>query len=334
MRKLRLTLATTTTALLATATATTASAQSDVTLYGRVNTTVENQKVGEASTTGLFNNSSRFGFRGVEDLGGGLKIGFGLESGFSSDTGIPATPFFARRSEVDLSGNFGRVRLGRWIAESYFATADYVSLHNHDTGSSADALYAYVSRDANKVAYRTPVWNDFTLEGSVGLHEQSSGTPTTPGNPASNGKNSYDFAANYKLGALALGAGYTKLDQVNQFALRAFYAIGPFLLGGYVQRDENAFFVNGGKRSSVRLSGAYLLGASEFHLNVGRAGDYDNVPDSAATQYTLGYNYNLSKRTKVYGYYTRVNNGAAASYQSGVVGADFRSVAVGVRHNF
>ena len=334
MRKLRLTLATTTTALLATATATTASAQSDVTLYGRVNTTVENQKVGEASTTGLFNNSSRFGFRGVEDLGGGLKIGFGLESGFASDTGIAASPFFARRSEVDLSGAFGRLRLGRWIAESYFATADYVSLHNHDTGSSADALYAYVSRDANKVAYRTPVWNDFTLEGSVGLHEQSSGTPTTPGNPASNGKNSYDFAANYKLGALALGAGYTKLDQVNQFALRAFYAIGPFLLGGYVQRDENAFFANGGKRNSVRLSGAYLLGASEFHLNVGRAGDYDNVPDSAATQYTLGYNYNLSKRTKIYGYYTRVNNGAAASYQSGVVGADFRSVAVGVRHNF
>ena len=322
------TLATTTVALLA---ATTASAQSDVTLYGRVNTTVENQKVGEASTTGLFNNSSRFGFRGVEDLGGGLKIGFGLESGFASDTGIPASPFFARRSEVDLSGAFGRLRLGRWIAESYFATADYVSLHNHDTGSSADALYAYVSRDSNKVAYRTPVWNDFTLEGSVGLHEQVSGTPAAAG---ANGRNSYDFAANYKLGALALGAGYTKLDQINQFALRAFYAIGPFLLGGYVQRDENAFFANGGKRDSVRLSGAYLLGASEFHLNVGRAGDYDNVPDSAATQYTLGYNYNLSKRTKIYGYYTRVNNGAAASYQSGLAGVDFRSLALGVRHNF
>ncbi|HSU20527.1 MAG TPA: porin, partial [Variovorax sp.] len=45
-------------------------------------------------------------------------------------------------------------------------------------------------------------------------------------------------------------------------------------------------------------------------------------------------NHNLSKRTKVYGYYTRVNNGAAASYQSGVAGADFRSLAVGVRHNF
>jgi predicted porin len=330
MKKSHRTLATTAALFAATA----ASAQSDVTLYGRVNTTVENQKVGESSTTGLFNNSSRFGFRGVEDLGGGLKVGFGLESGFSSDTGVAASPFFARRSEVDLSGNFGRLRLGRWIAESYFATADYVSLHNHDTGSSADALYAYVSRDTNKVAYRTPVWNDFTLEGSVGLHEQSSGTPTTPGNPVSNGRNSYDVAANYKLGGLALGAGYTRLDQVNQFALRALYAVGPFLLGGYVQRDENAYFANGGKRDSVRLSGAYLLGASEFHINVGHAGNYDNVADSAATQYTLGYNYNLSKRTKVYGYLTRVNNHAAASYQSGVAGADFRSVAVGVRHNF
>ena len=69
---------------------TSASAQSDVTLYGRVNTTVENQRTGEARTTGLFNNSSRFGFRGVEDLGGGLKIGFGLESGFASDTGVAA----------------------------------------------------------------------------------------------------------------------------------------------------------------------------------------------------------------------------------------------------
>jgi predicted porin len=317
---------------------TSASAQSDVTLYGRVNTTVENQRTGEARTTGLFNNSSRFGFRGVEDLGGGLKIGFGLESGFASDTGVAASPFFARRSEVDLSGDFGRLRLGRWIAESYFATADYVSLHNHDTGSSADALYAYVSRDTNKVAYRTPVWRDFTLEGSVGLHEQASGTPVPgPGTApvaGADGKNSYDVAANYKLGALALGAGYTKLDRVDQFALRAFYAIGPFLLGGYVQRDKNAFFANGGKRNSVRLSGAYLLGASEFHLNVGRAGDYDNLPDTAATQYTLGYNYNLSKRTKVYGYYTRVNNHAAASYQSGLAGVDFRSLALGVRHNF
>lgn len=298
-------------------------AQSSVTLYGRVNTTVERQKDGGTTNTVLANNASRFGFRGTEDLGGGLKAGFQLESGFNSDTGASATTFFGRQSEVNLSGGFGAVRLGRFIAESYYATADYVSMHNHDTGSSSDAFYAYVMPDANKIAYRTPTFGGLTVDAAVALHEQAVG-----------GKNAYDLAANYNLGALALGAGYSKQGDVNQFAVRALYTFGAFTVGGYVQRDEDAFVANGGKRNTFRLAGAYNMGASEFHVNVGRAGEYKNLNDSDSTQYTLGYNYNLSKRTKVYGYYTHVNNSRNAAYQSGVAGADFSSVAVGVRHNF
>ena len=310
-------------AVLALLGSTAAFAQSSVTLYGRVNTTVERQEVGNVKTTGLFNNASRFGFKGTEDLGGGLKAGFQLESGFNSDTGASAATFFGRQSEVNLSGGFGAVRLGRFIAESYYATADYVSMHNHDTGSSSDAFYAYVMPDANKIAYRTPTFGGLTVDAAVALHEQAVG-----------GKNAYDLAANYNLGALALGAGYSKQGDVNQFAVRALYTFGAFTVGGYVQRDEDAFVANGGKRNTFRLAGAYNMGASEFHVNVGRAGEYKNLNDSDSTQYTLGYNYNLSKRTKVYGYYTHVNNSRNASYQSGVAGADFSSVAVGVRHNF
>jgi predicted porin len=302
-----------------------ASAQSSVQLYGRVNTTVEHQKIGDDTVTGLYNNSSRFGFRGTEDLGGGLSAGFALESGFASDTGASGSTFFGRRSEVNLSGGFGTVRMGRWFAESYFATADYVSLHNHDTGSSSDALYAYVMRDTNKIAYRTPSFGNFTLEGAVGLHEQNKGT---------GGKNAYDLAANYTIGNLALGAGYTELDQARQVAIRALYTIGPFVIGGYVQRDRNAYIPEGGMRNNVRLSAAYLVGNSEFHVNVGRAGSYSRFADTGASQYTLGYNYNLSKRTKIYGYYTHVNNQAVAPYQTGNSGMDFSSIALGVRHNF
>ncbi|WP_374672208.1 porin [Acidovorax temperans] len=310
-------------AVLALLGSTAAFAQSSVTLYGRVNTTVERQEVGNVKTTGLFNNASRFGFKGTEDLGGGLKAGFQLESGFNSDTGASATTFFGRQSEVNLSGGFGAVRLGRFIAESYYATADYVSMHNHDTGSSSDAFYAYVMPDANKIAYRTPTFGGLTVDAAVALHEQAVG-----------GKNAYDLAANYNLGALALGAGYSKQGDVNQFAVRALYTFGAFTVGGYVQRDDSAYVANGGNRNTFRLAGAYNMGASEFHVNVGRAGEYKNLNDSDSTQYTLGYNYNLSKRTKVYGYYTHVNNSRNASYQSGVAGADFSSVAVGVRHNF
>ena len=73
----------------------------------------------------------------------------------------------------------------------------------------------------------------------------------------------------------------------------------------------------------------YALGNAEFHLNYGRAGDYDNVSSSSASQATVGVNYNLSKRTKVYTFYTKLNDGNAAVY-----GGDFKSFAVGVRHNF
>ncbi len=301
-------------------------AQSSVTLYGRVNTTVERQKDGDVSKTGLFNNNSRFGFKGQEDLGGGLKAGFQLESGFDSSSGASAASFFGRQSEVNLSGGFGMVRLGNFISESYYATADFISNHNHNTGSSADALYAYPARDINKIAYRTPSLGGATFEAGWAMHEQPSGT---------GGKNSLDLAANYEIGKLGLGAGYSKLGDQNQFAVRASYSTGPFVMGAYVQRDKNVFIANGGNRTNLRLSAAYIMGVSEFHVNVGRAGNYSNAPDTAATQYTLGYNYNLSKRTKVYTYYTRINNNQAAKYGDvSASGTDFSSFAVGVRHNF
>ena len=314
-------------AVLALLGSTAAFAQSSVTLYGRVNTTVERQEVGNVKTTGLFDNNSRFGFKGTEDLGGGLKAGFQLESGFNSDTGASAATFFGRQSEVNLSGGFGTVRLGNFFPESYYATADYVSMHNHDTGNSSDAFYAYVMPSANKIAYRTPSFGGLTVDAAVALHEQATG-----------GKNAFDLAVNYNLGALALGAGYSKQGDVNQFAARALYTFGAFTVGGYIQRDEDAYVLNGGKRNTFRLAGAYNLGASEFHVNVGRAGEYKNLNDSDATQYTLGYNYNLSKRTKVYGYYTRINNSRAGTYglNQAVVGAgvDSNTLAVGIRHNF
>ena len=319
-------------ALVAAAGASTVMAQSSVTLYGRVNTTVERQKVGDVSTTGLFNNNSRWGVRGTEDLGGGLKAGFQLESGFESDTGAGSSSTggmtFGRQSEVNLSGGFGMVRLGNFFPASYYATADYVSMHNHDTGSSSDALYrdpVWFSSPAslgsgNKIGYTSPNLGGLVLEAAVSLHEKAGAK-----------KNGYDLAANYNLGALALGAGYSQVDDDKQLGLRALYTFGQFTVGGYYQRNDQDVI---GTRNNYRLSGMYTMGASEFHVNLGRAAKWSKVADSAATQWTLGYNYNLSKRTKVYTYYTKVDNKAGADYVTGAAGADFSSFALGVRHNF
>ena len=319
-------------ALVAATGASTVMAQSSVTLYGRVNTTVERQKVGDVSTTGLFNNNSRWGVRGTEDLGGGLKAGFQLESGFESDTGAGSSSTggmtFGRQSEVNLSGGFGMVRLGNFFPASYYATADYVSMHNHDTGSSSDALYrdpVWFSSPAslgsgNKIGYTSPNLGGLVLEAAVSLHEKAGAK-----------KNGYDLAANYNLGALALGAGYSQVDDDKQLGLRALYTFGQFTVGGYYQRNDEDV---AGTRNNYRLSGMYALGASEFHVNVGRAAKWSKVADSAATQWTLGYNYNLSKRTKVYAFYTKVDNKNGAAYMTGAAGDDFSSFALGVRHNF
>ncbi len=294
-----------------------------VTLWGRLNTSVESQKFGSQDRKIVVqNNSSRLGFKGSEDLGGGLKASFSLEHGLNSDTGAATggTTFWNRASWVQLEGSFGGIRLGKWFPGSYFATADYVSMHNHDTGTSADALYATQFYTNNKVSYFTPTVSGLSAELSVAAGENT----TT---------RAEDIAVNYDMGPAHAGFGYEKKGDFSQFAIRGLYEFGPVVVGGYVQRAENTFGAAGKKNwNTFRVSGMYVMGQSEFHLNFGSADKI--LGDDGAKQLTVGYNYNLSKRTKVYGFWTKVDNQAKGTYQTGVAGQDFSSLAAGIRHNF
>jgi len=293
-------------------------AQSSVTLYGRVNTTVESVKEGNAGRKVVVaNNNSRIGFKGVEDLGGGLKASFDIEHGFDSDTGAAsngAAGFWGREASVQIAGAFGAVRLGRWTPGSYYATADYVSMHNHDTGNSSDALYSFAS---------------FPRSNKVGYFYSAGGFSTELAVAAGEGqvKRAFDAAVNYDQGPLHLGAGYTKQDKVSQFAGRALYELGAFTIGGYLQRETDDAAAKK-SRNIWRLAGMYTLGASEFHANFG--GTQAGATFANKTnQWTLGYNYNLSKRTKVYGYYTAIDTKNTLNNAG-----DFSSFAAGIRHNF
>jgi predicted porin len=287
-------------------------AQSSTEIYGRINLSLERQDVGGDSRSVVQDNSSRIGFRGTEDLGGGLKAGFVIEHGFNADTGAAAGDFWGRESTVSLSGGFGTLRLGNMPAsEAYFATADYISMHNHDTGTSSDALYGFVSVGAlqSAIAYTSPTMSGLRLDVQYGLKES-----TKTDNPLS-------LAANYDAGPLHLGFGYEEYDGNKSTAIRALYEMGAITVGGYYEKGSGDLSYN-----NIRVSAMYAMGASEFHANYGNRGDTNNVDGTSANQFTLGYNYNLSKRTKLYAFYTRLD--------TDVAGADFSSVALGMRHNF
>ncbi len=304
-------------------------AQSSVTVYGRLNTSLEEQKniAVDGTQSVMQNNRSRLGFKGTEDLGGGLKADFLLEHRFNSDTGAATGDFWAGDAYVGLSGGFGSIKMGRLTSAAYYATADYISLHNHDTGTSEDKLYTYLGQNKNTFAYTTPDLGGLTVEASISAGEGGPKTAKVLG-----------LAANYANGPLHLGLGYEQNDADNedsQFAVRGLYELGAVTLGAYYQRSDLAAL---GTRDAFRVSAMYALGASEFHLNVGMADDWSQVNSSDATQYTVGYNYNLSKRTKVYGFYTVVDNSSNYGY-FGAMDANGNALkasafAVGMRHNF
>lgn len=309
-------------AVLAAACAAPAFAQSSVTVYGRLNLTLEHQKTGGTTNNVVQNNSSRIGFKGVEDLGGGMSAGFLIESGFNPATGAANATFWGRESHVDLAGSFGKLRVGNMgPTMAYFTLADYISNHNHDTGTSSDAFYLYPGRATQMLAYTSPALGPVTVDLQYALK-------------ASDPKATTVLTANYEGGPLHLGAAYENSNDAKEFGVRAAYDIGAVTLGAYAIRDTDIGGVSGRDRTSLRGSVMYTMGATELHANVGKAGSMGGVPDSSALQYTLGVNQNLSKRTKLYAFYTAVNNKSGAAYNVGTAGDDFSSLAVGIRHNF
>jgi len=305
-------------------------AQSSVTVYGRLNESVERQKLNDDSVTRLFNNGSRIGFRGIEDLGGGLKAGFTLEHRLNADTGAATNAAFwggAGESSVFLSGDFGQVKLGHYTSEAYFATSDVTDLLNHGTGTSSDALYKYLGSDNNKVSYRTPALGPVTAELGYILGEKTANA-------------SYDLAINFAAGAFGVGVGAEKIKDDgfagagdSQVGIRVSYSASPITLTGYVQRYKNDAL--GESKNIGRVSAQYDIGALELHAAAGIATELD-APGTPATeegkarQFTVGVNYNLSKRTKVFTFFNHTKSDAI-----GVVAENkFQVFSLGVRHNF
>jgi len=321
-----------------------------VTLFGIVDTAfgyVDNANAAGDSVYGLStsgNATSRLGFRGVEDLGGGLKAGFWLEGEIFGDNGNAAGFNFQRRSTVSLAGGFGEVRLGRDLTPGYSKFISYdlfgqVGIGqfmgwSNWYGTSGDANGI---RSSNMISYYTPNFSGFTAGLGYGFDEQTSGKA---------GRYVGGYVA-YENGPLGVAVSYDQRNLAadvdrNALTVAGSYNLNVVKLNAIVQQTKDD--VPG---ASDRKVNAYALGASapvgagEVKLQYAL---YDQKAiDSKAHQISLGYVHNLSKRTALYGTVAYMKNKdasnlglAAKSLSTGGPGAgeNQTGVQLGIRHSF
>lgn len=213
-----------------------AQAQSSVTVFGVIDTaySINNGSVADVSGLSYGNlSTSRLGFRGVEDLGGGLKAGFWLETEISTDNGSGTSGpsvdnvsaavgsgglTFGRRATVSLIGNFGEIRLGRDYVPTYHNEAQFAPLGRNGAGSSIITQVNVVgntrSRTSNGIQYVLPKLGGLYGEAMYAFGEQPDNAGTPAGIAEDNG-NFFGARIGFKSGPfdIALSGGQTTISR-------------------------------------------------------------------------------------------------------------------------
>lgn len=312
-------------------------AQSNLAIYGVVDAGLVRESGGPSgSVTNLSSgmaSGSRIGVKGKEDLGGGLAATFVLENGFNTDTGTAGQGglLFGRQAFVGLQGNFGAITLGRQYTPYYKALRDVgdpfgaVSL-----AGRAGNLMATNTRTDNLVEYVTPSRSGFRADLAYGAGE-------TAGNLAKNRTLGATLA--YQQGPLNVQLAHHRLDNATatdrsrNTLLAANYNFGHLIAQGAVALNRGSGTADSRDMVlgvTVPLYTGKLLASHVRHDDRTAAG-------KDASQWGIGYNYPLSKRSDIYSAYARIHNHKGAVYTVGNAtdkGSGNSAFDLGLRHTF
>lgn len=324
------------------------SPESSVTIYGRLDTSLDSTKTGPASQVQMRDNASRLGLRGVEDMGGGLKGVFGLEFGYAADSGTMGTPAF-RNSYVGLAGGFGGVALGRLDSANPTGSPIYslVTRHTefviHDAGAPAigTAVLNARNRVSNAIGYQSPDFGNVLFRARYYMNGEGLAEGGTGPLRFESDLRSLDVSVSYgeKGGPLGIGVAYGKNDRHNGQAVNEFkdkwMVVGAYDFGvvrAWAVAGRDNFRGGPTSRSAVDFR---LVGAS---VDVGGAGSKvianymtrDVQADRAGTlrKAQVGYAHKMSKRTMLFALYDRQDPNSRLPNDT------VRNVSVGIQHNF
>lgn len=340
---------------------TAAQAQSSVQIYGIMDAGVMLSDTGAPAeghkfelATGNFA-GTRLGFRGTEDLGGGLKAVFNLEAGIANDTGAILTfgeaagTFFGRKSVVGLQGGFGEVYLGRDYTPAWWTIFRTDRFRFGLPGTVATSSGVVVTRANNGIFYATPAFGGFR-----GRLAYTFGAEAT--SPRDLGR-LLGGAVEYKAGNLFLAAAAqrrrdavpgapTSTTSLKEHGAGLEYDLGKYAVSaGYWQTNPVTATAGGVDRSkAVWLGASMRLGSGEVKAQVTRTSvDIFGRGSGRAITAGVAYIHSLSKRTSLYAGIGGVNNDTNARLPlntgtvrvgGSVFDADPRAMVVGIRHDF
>lgn len=318
-----------------------------MTLYGVVDQGYNTDKktvAGVASkVTGLTSilSGSRFGFKGTEDLGGGLKANFVMEYSVAPDE--KTTSMDNRQSFVGLSGGFGTVNLGRQYTQIHGVQGSFDANGNATAAGWLGGGTSTV-RQSNAIVYTTPTFNGFSAAVELG-HAEVAQTPSVVGNAG----NTTAVGLNYANGPLTVKAAVesiklTKLtytapgaaaaDLSDALATRkassigASYDLGVVKLMAVTTTAKAGSAADAGKVTTNNYGVSAPVGAVTLNATVSNGKYIDSGAAAVKTSgYQVGANYSLSKRTTAYALLGQGKNKAASA-------SKHDTFAVGVRHTF
>ncbi len=330
-------------------------------IYGQARASVDLTDDGTNNAANVSSNSSRLGFKGVEDLGNGLKAIFQMETLVNFGGGDSLLFGTARNSYVGLAGGFGTLVLGAMDNPYKLATGKLdvsdssMGDYNAIIGNVSGASTPFDEREPDSINYWSPKMSGFQFMAAY--------------RPDENGavkRDRYSTSATYENGpyyaSLAYESHKNEADAAGSISSTApdrIYDTQAWKLGfGYTFNHDNTKvnFVyedlsqDGSTATVIEREAWYLalthkIASNTFKIAYARAGDNDIGGNTGADWFVVGLDHALSKRTTVYALYSGTNNDSGARYGLGTGGSngavvnaangrDLSTFSIGVNHRF
>ena len=342
-----------------------AQAQTAVQIYGNVDVGMSKQSdqtlnIGKRAANTL-------GFKGTEDLGNGLKALFQVEMRYEPDTGTNENggrPLFQGQTRVGLQGDFGMVRLGRGLTPFQEIVGSFEPWHGlpspagfytdisvagfnsapldvNTTGGSPNS-----NRISNAIFYNSPVSNGFQVNASWASKEATGGKLTGIGNGASYATgaqasaNPFSIAGTYNNGPAAAMLAYERnAVESKVWSVAGSFSVSPEmkLMATYTHHDQEHTNTFRPTVKGAEIGMTYGMGPGKMLVGFGlkKQEETTRLHDLITRQYSLGYEYSLSKRTYLYVDASRKTNIFTYDTLGFVAGSSVKNFYdVGLNHSF